>query len=360
MEDRVEVYLRARRLWARTPHRSIPVLDAGPYLAGEHGADTQLASELRQAQQNIGFFFLRNHGVPERLIERTLIAVEEFFALPLEHKLALSAHSDFTGYIPVSGSRLRNSYVGSNPEPDLTETMNYMRDVAEDNPHVLAGRPMMGPNKWPATQPWLKPIIQAYMRESMRLAYRLLPLYARALGAAADYFDDKFDDPSVNCRSGHYPPSTPRADQFGLGAHTDLGFLTLLPPSKIGGLQVQTLEGEWLDAPYLSGHLLVNGGDMLARFSNGQFLATPHRVLPNRGPAHRYSIPLFFQPNFSTLVAPLPSCVDAEHPALFEPVRFGDYREWYVAQVSDRYQLADIASTQPPPSPRAEGESTVS
>ncbi|HEY1724149.1 MAG TPA: 2-oxoglutarate and iron-dependent oxygenase domain-containing protein [Steroidobacteraceae bacterium] len=360
MEDRIEVYLRARRLWSRVPHRSIPVLDAAAYLAGEPGAASRLASELQQAQQNIGFFFLNNHAVPERLIERSFAAVEEFFALPLEQKLALSARADFTGYIPVAGSQLRNSYVGSNREPDLTETMNYMRDVPEDSPQLLAGRRMMGPNKWPAAQPWLKPIIQAYMRESMRLAYRLLPLYALALGAAADYFDDKFDDPSVNCRSGHYPPVSPRDDQFGLGAHTDLGFLTLLPPSKVAGLQIQTLEGEWIDVPHLPGHLLVNGGDMLARFSNGQFLATPHRVLPNRGPAHRYSLPIFFQPNFSTLVAPMPSCVDAEHPALFEPVRFGEYREWYVAQVSDRYELADLASASQSSAPHANDPPQVS
>jgi isopenicillin N synthase-like dioxygenase len=175
------------------------------------------------------------------------------------------------------------------------------------------------------------------MTESIRLAYKLLPVYALALGAPVDYFDDKFDDPSVNCRACHYPPIQASEDQFGLGAHTDLGFFTLLPQSKVGGLEVQTLDGEWISAPMKPGHFLVNGGDMLARFSNGRFLATPHRVLPNRGPEHRYSIPIFFQPNFNTLVAPMDSCVGIDRPSLFEPVRFGDYREWYISQVSDQY-----------------------
>ena len=100
---------------------------------------------------------------------------------------------------------------------------------------------------------------------------------------------------------------------------------------------MQTLDGQWIGVPMKPGHILVNGGDMLARFSNGRFLATPHRVLPNRGPQHRYSIPIFLQPNFSTLVVPMESCIAIERPALFEPVRFGDYREWYISQVSDRY-----------------------
>jgi isopenicillin N synthase-like dioxygenase len=337
MEDRKEVYLCARRNWPRQSSNVIPVLDLSAYLAAERGAEQTLTTELRQAQQNIGFFFLKNHGVSDRLLERTFAAVEEFFALPLEDKLALTADEGFTGYIPISGSLLKNSYVGTNTKPDLTETMNFMRDLPADNPHVMAGRKMMGPNKWPRDLPWLKPIMKDYMTESIRLAYKLLPIYALALGASSDYFDDKFDDPSVNCRAGHYPPIPASDDQFGLGAHTDLGFFTLLPQSKVGGLEVQTLDGEWISAPMMPGHILVNGGDMLARFTNGRFLATPHRVLPNRGPDHRYSIPIFFQPNFSTLVAPMESCVGPDQPSLFEPVRFGDYREWYISQVSDRY-----------------------
>jgi isopenicillin N synthase-like dioxygenase len=337
MEDRKEVYVRARRSWPRNSDNIIPVLDIGPYIAGERGAEETLTELLRQAQQNIGFFFLKNHGLAERLLERTFAAMEEFFSLPLANKLALSADEGFSGYVRLSGSLLKNSYVGTNTQPDLTETITFMRDFPADNPHVVAGRRMVGPNKWPREMPWLKPIMQEYMTESIRLAYRLLPIYALALHASSDYFEDKFDDPSVNCRAGHYPPIPPAENQFGLGAHTDLGFLTLLPQSKVGGLEVQSSDGEWISVPIMPRHILVNGGDMLARFSNGLFLATPHRVLPNRGPEHRYSLPIFFQPNFSTLVAPMDTCVGLDRPPLFEPVRFGDYREWYISQVSDQY-----------------------
>ncbi len=337
MEDRNEVYLRARSSWARQPGNVIPVLDLAAYLEGEPDAEQTLTTALQQAQQNIGFYFLNNHGISDRIIERTFAAVEDFFALPLNDKLALTADEGFTGYLPISGSQLRNSYVGTNPKPDLTETINFMRDFPPDNPHRIAGRKMMGPNKWPSELQWFKPIMSEYMTASMRLAYKLLPIYARALGASGDYFDDKFDDPSVNCRAGHYPPMQPSEGQLGLGAHTDLGFFTLLPQSKVGGLEVQTLDGQWIGVPMKPGHILVNGGDMLARFSNGRFLATPHRVLPNPGPQHRYSIPIFVQPNFSTLVVPMESCMAIDRPAQFEPVRFGDYREWYISQVSDRY-----------------------
>ena len=209
------------------------MLDLAAYLEGEPDAEQTLTTALQQAQQNIGFYFLNNHGISDRIIERTFAAVEDFFALPLNDKLALTADEGFTGYLPISGSQLRNSYVGTNPKPDLTETINFMRDFPPDNPHRIAGRKMMGPNKWPSELQWFKPIMSEYMTASMRLAYKLLPIYARALGASGDYFDDKFDDPSVNCRAGHYPPMQPSEGQLGLGAHTDLGFFTLLPQSKV-------------------------------------------------------------------------------------------------------------------------------
>jgi isopenicillin N synthase-like dioxygenase len=337
MEDRKEVYLRARRNWSREPCNVIPVLDLGPYRARERGAEGALTAQLRHAQQNIGFFFLKNHTLSNRLLDVAFSAVEDFFALPMKSKVALTADEGFSGYIPLAGSLLKNSYVGTNTKPDLTETITFLRDFPEDNPHVISGRKMMGPTKWPRELPWLMPVVKEYMTEAILLAYTLLPLYALALGASADYFDDKFDDPTVNCRAGHYPPIQPSDNQYGLGAHTDLGFLTLLPQSKVGGLEVQTLEGKWISVPMMVGHILVNGGDMLARYSNGRFLATPHRVLPNRGPAHRYSIPFFFQPNISSVVAPMDSCVGVDHPPEFEAVRFGDYREWYISQVSDQY-----------------------
>jgi isopenicillin N synthase-like dioxygenase len=337
MEDREALYLRARRSWTRKPCSVIPVVDLSPLTSGERGAEEVLAKELREAQENIGFYFLKNHGLSNRLLVRTFAAVEDFHALPLKSKLALIAGAGFSGYMPLSGTLIKNSYVGTNTKPDLSEAITFMRDFPEDNLHVMSGRAMMGPNKWPHELPWFKPIIKEYMTESIRLAYRLLPIYALALGASADYFEDKFDDPSVNLRAGHYPPIQAPDDQLGLGAHTDLGFFTLLPQSRVGGLEVQTLSGDWIAVPMNPGYILVNGGDTLARFSNGKFLATPHRVLPNPGPEHRYSIPIFFQPNFSTVVAPMSSCVGVDHPSLFEAVRFGDYREGYISQVSDRY-----------------------
>jgi isopenicillin N synthase-like dioxygenase len=104
----------------------------------------------------------------------------------------------------------------------------------------------------------------------------------------------------------------------------------LLPLSEEPGLQIQTRDGRWLDAQQIDGAILVNTGEFLNRWTNGRFLATPHRVVtPKRD---RYSIAFFFNPTWDTLATPLPTCVDQQHPAQYEPIRFLDYICWYVEQ----------------------------
>ena len=92
-----------------------------------------------------------------------------------------------------------------------------------------------------------------------------------------------------------------------------------------------TQSGKWLPAPVRPGEILVNGGDSLVRFTNGRFLSTPHRVVTGL-PRDRYSIPLFFNPSFDAVLAPVSTCVDPGRPPRFEPMTYHDYILWYLAQ----------------------------
>ena len=122
------------------------------------------------------------------------------------------------------------------------------------------------------------------------------------------------------------------ANQFGAAPHNDAGFLTLLPQPEEDGLEVLTQSKKWIPAPVRRGDILVNGGNCLVRFSNGRFLSTPHRVLAGR-PRPRYSIPLFYNPNFDAVVQPVPSCVSADRPAMYEPTTYEQYIIDYLARV---------------------------
>jgi isopenicillin N synthase-like dioxygenase len=101
-----------------------------------------------------------------------------------------------------------------------------------------------------------------------------------------------------------------------------------LPIAQEPGLQIRTPTEEWLTVPYVDGGIIVNTGEYLNRWTNGRFLATPHRVFPPKNP--HYSIAFFFNPTWDTVSTPLPRCVSADNPARFEPTGFLDYMCWSV------------------------------
>ncbi len=139
------------------------------------------------------------------------------------------------------------------------------------------------------------------------LGRSLLPLYARALELPADYFDALFTDPTWLTRNVHYPPAEAKENQFGISPHTDHGFITLLPISKVPGLQVKTQKGDWITAKYIEDALIVNSGDFMKLWTNGRFIATPHRVIAPE--TERYISAFFYNPNWDVRSDPLPSCV---------------------------------------------------
>ena len=168
-----------------------------------------------------------------------------------------------------------------------------------------------------------------------------------------------FDEPTVLLRLLHYDDSRSDVTQgrIAAGEHTDWGMVTLLATDEVPGLQIwvrgdqqpgdggapPTLaeqgkgKGRWVDIPPMEGAFVVNLGDMLERWTNGRYRSTLHRVLNVSG-RHRYSLPLFFEPNFDCVVECLPSCCDALHPPLYPPVKAGRYLMDRYAATQKRYQ----------------------
>ena len=68
-------------------------------------------------------------------------------------------------------------------------------------------------------------------------------------------------------------------DQVRAGEHTDYGSITLLFQDSRGGLQVKSPSGEFVDATPIEGTVVVNAGDLLARWSNDTIRSTLHRVV---------------------------------------------------------------------------------
>jgi len=323
---------------------TIPVIDLGPYLAGEPGALDRAAKELRHALTEIGFYFIVNHGVPRQQIAATFEQVKRFHALPVEQKLALKIDPNTTGYLPMRGNTLRTSTVQAGTKPNLNEAFFVKRELSADHPDVLAGRRYRGRNRWPEGLPGFRETVIDYCDTMEALVKKMVRVYARALDLPATWFDSPFEDCQYSLRMTHYPPQDgPIEDEFGLAPHTDTSFLTLLAPNEVQGLSIRSQSGTWIDMPAIDNAYVVNGGQMLQRYTNDTFLATPHRAINKTGGA-RYALPFFCDSGIDWPVAAVPTTVGPDKPPKYPTTWYSDYMTWYLKRNYDVLNTAQQAA----------------
>ena len=322
----------------------IPVIDVGGFLAGRPGELQRCAAALRHAYEDVGFWFLRGHDVPQALVERVFAEVARFHAQPMEDKLALKIDEHNIGYLAMGAATTRHSTINRNNRPNRNEAYFVKRDLPADHPDVIANKRFRGAVRWPRDLPGFRETIVAYCQSMERLARAILPIYATALELPADFFASAFREPQYTLRMSHYPyVEALEENEFGLAPHTDTSFMTLLAQNRIPGLALLTASGRWIEAPAIEGAFLVNSGDMLRRWSNERFRATPHRVI-NRSGGDRYAIPFFFDCSIDHVMECLPGCSGPGNPAKFPPTTYMDYMIWYQKQNYDHVREAAAAA----------------
>jgi len=319
----------------------IPVLDLAPMLGGDAAGKRALAAALRRACTQSGFFYIRNHGVPQAVIDGIFGAAHDYFAQSTEAKMATH----------VAKSRNNRGYAAlleENTDPtargDLHESFDIALEVPADDPDVLAGKVLYGPNQWPAGEPEFRRALETYHAEMLKLSAHLLHAFALALDLPETYFDASVGKPLATLRVLHYPPQYGEIDdrQIGIGAHSDYECFTILAQDTVPALQVLTKSGEWIAANPIPGCFVVNIGDQMARWTNDLFASTVHRAI-NRSGRERFSVPFFFGPDYDTLVEALPSCVSDERPAKYAPITSGDYVNGRFAATLAHYDPASKA-----------------
>ncbi len=275
------------------------------------------------------------HGVPQSLIDAQYAEAARFHAQPMDAKLAIKVNEHTIGYMPIAETAPPNA-AAQGKKPSQNEAFFLRRERTRRRsrrarwPSLPCAEPVAGRTCRASASRRCK-----YMTTLEALCRKLVPLYALALDLPANWFDACFAKPHMILRQSRYPVIDGADDTIAsLVPHTDSGFMTLLPPNKVQGLSILPPNGRWLDAPYVEGAFVVNGGDILHRWTNERFLSTPHRVRNVSGTV-RYAIPFFCDPDHDTVIECLPSCRSATTPAKYPPIKFADYAVWFSAQ---RYQ----------------------
>lgn len=320
------------------PHETVPsVVDIAPFFTGDPEARRRVVARVDQALRTLGCMTITGHGVPDAVITEADRRWRDFFDAPLAYKRAHMPADPgvFRGYYPATALDTTQGPDQPRP-PDLREAYMFNRTEPLPAEYWRQFGPTAGylvhANIWPDGDPGLRAATEAYYREMTALADRLLQLFAVALGSPQDFFRDKIDrHHSTFFASNYFELQGPaRPGQLRCGAHSDYGSLTILHQNDaLGGLQVQTADGAWLDVPATPGGLVINLGDTMQEWTHGRWRSPPHRVVnPPAGAgssSRRQSLLFFHSPNFDAVVEPIPSCAPAEAPGERPRMRVGEF-----------------------------------
>lgn len=279
---------------------TIPLVDLSAWNEADPAKRAALADHVRKIGHQVGFMLVTNHGVDWQLVEDVFALSAQLFALPEEQKRLIDKRNSphFRGWEPV-GAEYTNNRPDIREQVDLwTEHLARPRDV---EPAYLR---LLGPNQWFPEEvlPGYRATMGRWYRDLGGLAERLMQIFAVGLGLDPDYFQRMFGDETMSLTKLISYPETP-AGQFGVNAHHDAGFLTILAPGRTPGLEVENADGNWIALEPVPGAFVINLGEVLQSITGNYFVATPHRVV-TREP--RLSVGYFHGPSLDTSLHRLP------------------------------------------------------
>lgn len=314
----------------------VPVIDIAPFLHGGAADKAAVARRVRAACEEIGFLVIEGHGVPRLLIDRAFDVSRAFFAQDFEAKV-IYAPADRAVPRGFSYSKHLARTIGMETPPDLRE--QFFVGPLEDLRPQFASYPAAGkfydPNIWPHEPDEYRSIFSTYYRTLEALARDIMHVFALALDLPEAWFDDKIDRHFSTCPSNWYPSLNRPAEegQLRCGEHTDFGSITILAMNDApGGLQARLPDGRWYDVQPETDQLVVNLGDMMARWTNDRWRSTLHRVVnpPEEtvGETTRQTIGFFLHPNYDAEIACIESCREAGVAPKYPPILAGEHMRW--------------------------------
>ncbi|GAQ09726.1 hypothetical protein ALT_7047 [Aspergillus lentulus] len=302
----------------------IPVIDFGAFLRGTPSDKHAVAVSITNAFKTSGFLYLKDHGIPFSTVSQVFEASARFFARPQDQKdsLCWTSPQSNRGYVKTGREKLSlpednvDKDTARLARPDLKETMEIGRDDVD-------GLPNRWPDHFDDEGKDFKKVMQSFFGMCKSLHTEVMRAIALGMNLPEHYFDEFVDAGDNNLRLLHYP-SVPKdvfkqnPGQVRAAEHSDYGSITLLFQDRRGGLQVRSPKGTFVDATPIADTVVVNAGDLLARWSNDIIKSTRHRVVEppciagvdaddgsDTYPA-RYSIAYFCNPNMNKFIDVLP------------------------------------------------------
>lgn len=302
--------------------RNIPVVDLSKFVNGTAEDRAAFVQALGKAFHEIGFVGVINHGIPKSLIDGFYSHSKGFFALPVDtkRKYEVPGLAGQRGYTSFGKEHAKQSKVA-----DLKEFFQIGQEVKDGDPIKAEYPDNVNVSEAQEFTQLGKNLYKAFEGAGAQL----LKAIAIYLDLGEAYFDTKIHNGNSILRAIHYPPireepkSAIRAEQ-----HEDINLITLLVGASAGGLQLLTMDEEWVNIMPEENEIVINVGDMLQRLTNNYLKSTTHRVVnPPREQWHlpRLSIPFFLHPRSTMDLTCLDKCVNKDRPLAYDPISAGGY-----------------------------------
>ena len=299
----------------------IPVIDFAPLI--QNGDIEAVSEPLMEAALNTGFFYIKNHGIDQRLIDNALETSKEFFRLPAEQKQQVAVNTSQRGWLAPGMATLEGAKTHDLKEIFFTGPEQWSDALIAKKAQI----PLIADNLWPAFYPALKDNVLPYYDAVCQLGHQVLKAIAVGMGEKSDFFAKRYTSPLGRGQLVYYPRSSSEdeaQERFGAAAHTDFGVITLLLQDNNGGLQVLNKQDEWVEAQPIDGTFVCNIGDLLHRWTNNHLSSNLHRVI-NRSGNERFSMPIFFDPDPDAIIDSRDFKKLANEEAKYPAVSVADY-----------------------------------
>ncbi|MFV0309989.1 MAG: isopenicillin N synthase family dioxygenase [Desertimonas sp.] len=308
-------------------------------LAFERGSTNQRRAVVDGVRRSLetGFVYT-HHDLPVDLLDTAYGLLQQFFTAEpgVKQRYVAPGANGQTGY-----TGLLVETAASSDLPDWKEMLNWSTPIPAGHP-LKRSYPTAYPDQVIPEEavPGITKVLYEFHDTIADLQRRFLRVIAEGIGCHETFFDEMVTDGPTLTRAIRYPPMSKVPDATAAtttaavdgsppgyvwaAAHGDINLITALPRATAPGLQVR-VDGAWVDAVAPDGQAIINTGIMLERLTNGRIPIGWHRVVADPGDdGERYSVVQFCHPRPWTVLDPLASCIDAEHPQRFSAISAAD------------------------------------
>ncbi|OJJ64702.1 hypothetical protein ASPSYDRAFT_39456 [Aspergillus sydowii CBS 593.65] len=309
----------------------IPILDFSDFTSGSQTQQDDFCRRLYASLSSLGFVKIRNHSIPDDVLDQVFDWSERFFSMPLEDKMQ-AAH-------PVKPNPHRGWSCVGQEKLSVIRQGKAVFDLKESFDQGPANDTLY-PNIFPpeSTLPGFRPFMESFYTHCQTLHLNLLSAIALSLSLEPTFFIPRCGTNSSELRLNHYPATKAslleNGESMRISSHTDFGTITLLFQDGVGGLEVESQERDGVYIPVLPSEagrgrdMIVNVGDCLQRWTNDRLRSANHRVTLPVGMkekdssssscctstgvievSDRYSIAYFGKPDRAALVSAIPELV---------------------------------------------------